>query len=151
LTNLSLSEEQEAELAAYAREGGTIVAIGEHEGGTYNNADYVLNNFARLLGVGLALKVDSYDNGPHVTYNIGSSPLMAGVFSLGDNWVSSVTVSGNAEALAEVQEGPGVLVGEQSVGNGRFVMAGDSNLFSDDNEGFYAEDGNGQFVANMCP
>jgi hypothetical protein len=43
------------------------------------------------------------------------------------------------------------LIGEQSVGPGTFVVSGDSNLFTDNNDGFYGIYNNGQFVANLCP
>jgi hypothetical protein len=37
--------------------------------------------------------------------------------------------------LLESRGGPATLVGEQALGSGVFVMAGDSHLFADDNEG----------------
>jgi hypothetical protein len=151
LSPLTLSEEQEAQLGKYVREGGTIVAIGEHEGEPYQNADYVLNDFANWLGVGLSLNIDSYDYGPHTTFEIHPSPLTENVFSLGDNWASSVNVFGTAQALIGVAEGDATLVGAQAVGSGTFVMAGDSNMFTDDSEDFYTDDDNGQFVRDLCP
>jgi hypothetical protein len=30
-------------------------------------------------------------------------------------------------------------------------MSGDTNMFSDNNSGFYVNDDNGQFVQDLCP
>ncbi len=150
LTNESLDQGQEAELAAYLHAGGTILALGEHEGGEYATANETLSRFAASLGVGLALNDDSHDSGPNSAYDIASSPLTANIFSLGDNWVSTLEVSGAAQPLVGTADGEGVLVGTQTVGNGMFVMAGDSNLFTDDSQG-YDEDDNGQFARDLCP
>jgi hypothetical protein len=48
-------------------------------------------------------------------------------------------------------EGSATLIGEQAIGPGTFVMSGDSNLFTDNNDGFYTEYNNGQLVTNLCP
>lgn len=153
LTNASIAPADITELEGYVREGGTILAIGEHEGAPYGQADETLNHFAVSLGVGLSLDATSYDNGPHFTSNIDSSPLTTGVSTLGDNWVSSISVSTarSAQPLVGTAEGAETLVAEQPVGGGTFVMAGDSNMFTDDNEGFYAAYDNGQFVRDLCP
>ncbi len=154
LDNESLAESETAALEAYIREGGTIVAIGEHEGAPYAEGDETLNHFAESLGVGLTLDADSYDFGPNVTTNIYPSPFTEGVSELGDNWVSSISVStsGSAQPLVgTAEDGSATLVGEQSVGKGTFVMAGDSNMFTDDNEEFYEDYDNGQFVRDLCP
>jgi hypothetical protein len=151
LTNESLDAAQEAELTGYLHQGGTILALGEHEGGGYNIANETLSRFAQSLGVGLALVDGSHDYGPNTTYDIDPSPLTENVFSLGDNWVSTVEVSGAAEAVAGTADGEGTLIGAQPVDGGQFVMTGDSNLFTDENQGFYDEDDNGQFVRNLCP
>jgi hypothetical protein len=153
LDNLSLAESETNALAAYIREGGTIVAIGEHAGPPYAEGDETLNHFAETLGVGLTLNADSYDEGNNVTTNIYPSPLTEDVTAIGDNWVSSINVStsGSAQPLVGTAEGDATLVGEQPVGSGTFIMAGDSNIFTDDNEGFYEYDDNGQLVRNLCP
>jgi hypothetical protein len=153
LDNEAIGESEAATLNAYIHEGGTIVVIGEHEGAPYGEGDEALNHFAESLGVGLTLAGDSYDYGPNVTSNIYPSPLTEGVSELGDNWVSSISVSmsGSAQPLVGTAEGSETLVGEQPVGRGTFVMAGDSNMFTDDNEGFYEDYDNGQFVRDLCP
>ncbi|MFZ1926339.1 MAG: hypothetical protein WAU42_09380 [Solirubrobacteraceae bacterium] len=147
----SLDETTESQLKTYLQQGGTVIAIGEHEGGGYGIAAETLNRFAESLGVGLSLNDDSQDFGSNVTYEINPSPFTQDVFDLGDNWASSLEVSGIAEPLVGTADGEGPLVGAQAVGTGHFVMAGDSNLFTDDNEGFYFEDDNGQLVRDLCP
>jgi hypothetical protein len=151
LTNESLGASDEAILAAYLHQGGTILALGEHEGGGYNIANETLSRFAGSLGVGLSLVDGYHDFGPNITYDIDPSPLTENVFSLGDNWASTVEVSGTAEALAGTADGEGTLIGAQSVGAGQFVMAGDSNLFTDEKQSAYEEDDNGQLARNLCP
>lgn len=151
LTNESLGEIAEAELSAYLRQGGTIVALGEHEGGDYDLANETLSRFASFVGVGMSLVGGNHDYGQNTTYAIDPSPLTEGVFTLGDNWASTVEVSGAAEPLAGTADGEGTLVGAQKVANGTFVMAGDSNLFTDEDQGVYEDDDNGQFASDLCP
>lgn len=151
LANESLEAQEEGLLAAYVRSGGTIVAIGEHRGVGFDAADAALNSLADSLGVGLTLEDDELDYGEQTTTNIDSSPLTAGVYALGDNWVSSVSVSGSAQALVESSEDSATIVGAQIVGSGQFVMAGDSNMFSDNSYGAYFSDDNGRFVHDLCP
>jgi hypothetical protein len=149
LVNESLETQVETLLASYLHSGGTIVAIGEHEG--FDEADAALNRFASSLGVGLALDDDELDYGEQVTANIFSSPLTAGVSVIGDNWVSSVSVSGAAQPLVGSAEDSEPIVGAQVVGSGQFVMAGDSNMFSDNSYSSYLFQDNGRFVRNLCP
>lgn len=151
LVNEQLEAQEDNLLAGYLRSGGTIIAIGEHEGFGFDEADATLNSFASSLGVGLSLNDDELDYGEQVTTNIHSSPLTAGVYALGDNWVSSVSVSGPAQPLVDSSEGSATLVGTQAVGSGRFFMAGDSNMFSDNSYGAYFFYDNGQFVRDLCP
>ena len=151
LANEALAAQQEAALAEYLHSGGTILATGEHEGYGFDEADATLNRFASSLGVGLALEDDELDYGPQVTTSIASSPLTAGVYALGDNWVSSVSVYGLAQTLVNSSEDSATIIGSQAVGDGRFVMAGDTNMFSDNSYGAYFFYDNGQFVRNLCP
>ena len=83
--------------------------------------------------------------------DLNPSPLTQGVSTLGYNWVSTITVSGAAQQLVETADGAETLIGDQSVGSGSFLMSGDSNLFTDNNDGFYTEYNNGQVVADLCP
>jgi hypothetical protein len=151
IDNQSLSGAALAQLTGYLDAGGTIVAIGEHEGDPYVIGDDTLNQLASSLGVGLALDGNSVDYGDDTTFGIVPSTLTEGVFSLGDAWASSVDVFGSAEPLVEVAEGNADLVGEQTVGSGTFVMAGDSDMFTDDNFDVFDLDDNAQFVRDLCP
>lgn len=107
LDNSFIAESETNALAGYIRGGGTIVAIGEHEGPPYAEGDETLNQFAETLGVGLALNVDSYDAGHDVTTSIYPSPLTEDVSALGENWASSITVAttGSAQPLVGTAEG----------------------------------------------
>jgi len=149
LVNESLEAQVETALAGYLHAGGTIVAIGEHEG--FDEADATLNRFASSLGVGLALNGDELDYGEQVTTNLFSDPLTAGVAEIGDNWVSGLSLSGTAQPLVASAEGSEPIIGTQVVGSGRFVMAGDSNMFSDNSYNSYLFQDNGRFVRNLCP
>jgi len=151
LTNQSLDAVEEAELTAYLHAGGTILAVGEHDGGGYNAANETLNRFAGSLGVSLAIVDGNHDYGPNVTTAIDPTPLTENVFSLADNWTSTLEVSGAAQPLAGTADGEGTLIGAQQVGSGLFVMAADSNLFTDEKQSGYEDDGNGQLARNLCP
>ncbi len=151
LTPRSLQPAQESQLASYARQGGTIVALGEHEGGGYALANETLNAFAASLGVGLSLIDGYHDYGPSTTFDINPSPLTEGVFKLGDNWASTLEVGGSAMPLAGTADGEGTLIAAQGVGSGQLVLAGDSNLFTDEDPHGYSEAENGQLVRNICP
>jgi hypothetical protein len=70
---------------------------------------------------------------------------------LGENWASTITVSGTAQPLVDSSEDAAPIVGAQPTGTGEFVMAGDSNMFTDNTYGAYAYQDNGQFVRDLCP
>jgi hypothetical protein len=151
--NESFDSAQTSLLAGYLGAGGTILALGEHEGAGWDEADSALNTLASAVGAaGLSLNDDSYDDGDNATTAIEPSPLTAGVADLGDNRVSRLDVQAPAQTLVETAEDNTVpFIAVQAVGPGTFVMAGDSNLFSDNNDGFYDSDSNGVFVRNLCP
>jgi hypothetical protein len=157
LVNRSFSTAQEQELAGYLQDGGTVFAIGEHEsefeteGPGFDEADEALNGLAGSLGVGLSLNEDSWDEGELLTEYIDPSPLTVGVTQVGDDWVSSLTVSGSAKPLVETSDGLAPYIGYQQVGNGIFVMSGDSNGFTDNNQESFEFQDNGRLVANICP
>jgi Cutinase len=152
LLNESFADTDAAALSSYLQLGGTVLALGEHSGNPeFESADYAINGLASALGVGLSLDDDSIDEGDTFTTNIIPSAMTQGVSELGYNWASTETVSGAAQKLVETADGFSTLIGAQSVGPGTFITSGDSNLFTDNNDGFYADDGNGQFVANLCP
>ena len=156
MTTTAFNPTQENELGRYLVAGGTVVAIGEHSGGSFDAADTALTGLANDLGLGLSLDDDSLDQGDQATNNIDTSALTSNVGSIGYNWVSSVTVAGRAQALIETADGSATFVASQTVGNGVFVMAGDSNMFNDansfdPNNNFYSNNDNGVFVENLCP
>jgi hypothetical protein len=157
LVNRSFSTAQGQELAGYLQDGGTVFAIGEHEseyeteGFGFDEADEALNALSGALGVGLSLNEDSFDKGELLTEHVVPSPLTAGVTAIGDDWVSSLTVGGSAKPLVETSDGLAPYIGYQQVGNGMFVMSGDSNGFTDNNQDSYEFQNNGRFVANICP
>jgi hypothetical protein len=157
LVNRSFTPAEEQALSAYLQQGGSVVGIGEHEtdyeyeAPGFDEADEALDGLARTLGVGMSLDDDGLDYGPTVTSNIAPSPLTAGVGLVGDDWVSSITLSGTAQPLVDAYEGPYPVVAYQPVGPGRFVMSGDSNMFTDNSEGFYDAYDNGRLVADLCP
>ena len=151
--NESFDGDQISQLSSYLGAGGTILAVGEHEGTNFDSADAALNGVASGVGAtGLSLNDDSYDDGDDVTYAINPSPLTTGVEALGDNWASSLDVQPPALTLVDTTDDATIpLVAEQTVGSGTFVLAGDSNIFSDNNSGFYTNDDNGTFAQDLCP
>jgi hypothetical protein len=154
LVNESLESTAIDELTSYLADGGTLIAVGEHASASYESAgwttaDTTLNELAQTLGVGLSLDEDDLEESG-ITTNIDPSPLTSGVTSLGYDRVSSITTSGAAEPLAST-EGDATFIGAQHVGSGTFILSGDSNAFSDHNEGFYENAGNGQFARDLCP
>ncbi|HTW13438.1 MAG TPA: DUF4350 domain-containing protein, partial [Solirubrobacteraceae bacterium] len=152
--NTSFSASDVATLAQFLQAGGTVLALGEHAGGNFDTADAALNSLAAGLGAtGLSLNDDVWDSdGDEFTSAIASSPLTAGVYQLGDNDVSSLSVTAPAQTLVYTADDSTVpLVAYQSVGSGLFVLSGDSNMFSDNNDGFYYDADNGTFAADLCP
>ena len=150
--NQSFNDGDEGQLAGYLQAGGTILALGEHsDGDRLDAADAALNSMLGDLGVSITINDDSNDYGDTVTSNIGSSPLTSGVSSIGYNWASSLSLSGSAQELVGSADDSYSLIAEQSAGGGTMIVSGDSNAFSDNNDGFYGDDNNGQLVSNMCP
>jgi hypothetical protein len=151
LANRSLGATETGLLGTYIRSGGTIVAVGEHQAPSFNEADDTLNTYAGTLDAELVLNEDEVDEGEQTTTYIDPSSLTAGVSTLGDNWASTISASGTAQPLVESSDGSATIVAAQSVGSGQFVMAGDSNMFSDNTFGAYINHDNGQFVRDLCP
>lgn len=126
---------------------------GEHQdsGGKFDTADATLNGLAQTLGSSLSLDDDEVDDGDTYTYSIETSPLTAGVGSLGENAVSTIEAPDGTQPLVDDSNDDAAIVGAQTIGTGTFVMSGDSNMFSDNNDGFYADADNGVFVTDLCP
>jgi hypothetical protein len=137
-------------LRTYLAAGGTVVVLGEHEGPGFSSADLAFDEALEALGASISIDDDSLDEGTFDTSEIESSPLTADVGFLKYNWVSSLTASGGAEPLVLTADGLSTLVAAQHVGGGTVVVSGDSNIFSDNNEGAYEFDDNGQFVRDLC-
>ncbi|MGA7705128.1 MAG: hypothetical protein WB998_09565 [Solirubrobacteraceae bacterium] len=151
LANKSVGASETGLLGGYLQSGGTIVAVGEHQGFGFDTADGAMNSLATALDVGLGLDDDEIDEGELATTNIDPSPLTAGVSVLGENWASTVSVWGVAQPLVGSMDDSSTIVAAQAVGSGQFVMAGDSNMFSDNSYGAYSDDDNGRFVLDLCP
>jgi hypothetical protein len=149
--NRAFNDGDQALLSRYLKAGGTIVALGEHAGSGFDEADTALNSMASALGANIALDDNEIDASDSVTTNIDPGPLTNNVASLGYNWASTLTLGGSASPVVESADGSGTLVASQVVENGTFVMAGDTNAFSDANSGAYTSYDNGQLVKNICP
>jgi hypothetical protein len=151
--NESFADGDEAALASYLREGGTVLALGEHTdyGGNFDAADAALNALAGDLGSHISLDDDELDGEDTVTANIDSSPLTDGVSYLGYNWASSLSVGAPAQDLVESADDSSTLVAAEPLDGGTFVMSGDSNFFSDENDGFFANYDNAALVDDLCP
>jgi cutinase len=146
-----VSERETARLGAYLRAGGTVVAVGERaDGGRFSRADAALAALAARLGVGLALADAAVDPGGAVTSRISDDPLTAGVASLGYDWAATIDVAGAGRPLAQTADGTGTLIAAAAVGAGTFVLAGDSNLVTDDDVGGYDDHDNGRLVRDLC-
>lgn len=146
-----VSARETARLGAYLRAGGTVVAVGERaDGGRFSRADTVLTALAVRLGSGLALADAAVDPGATVTSQIANDPLMQGVASLGYDWAATIDVAGAGRPLAQTADGTGTLIATAAVGTGTFVLAGDSNLVTDDDAGGYADHDNGRLVRDLC-
>ena len=148
-----LSQRETARLGAYLQAGGTVLAVGERaDGSRFSRANAALTALAARLGVGLALADAAVDPGSTVTSRIADDPLTAGVASLGYDWASTIDVAGagTGRPLAETADGTGTLIAAAAVGAGTFVLAGDSNLVTDDDADGYADHDNGRLVRDLC-
>jgi hypothetical protein len=151
--NQSFASGDEAALSSYLQAGGTILVLGEHTdyGGDFDNADSALNAMVGDLGSTITLNDDDNDQGDTYTSNIDSSPLTSGVSLIAYNWASSLSLSSTAEELVASADDSYSLIAAQPVGGGTIVVSGDSNVFSDNSDGFYDEADNGQLVDDLCP
>jgi len=144
-----------AKLQSFLAAGGTVLAVGEHEDGDgFDTADGAINSLLGALGAGaISLNDDKLDdNGDEITTSITQSPLTAGVQSLQDNDVSSLTVAAPAQTLVYTSDdATAPLVAYEPVGAGTVVLSGDSNMFSDNNDDAYQVADNGTFAKDLCP
>lgn len=145
--NQSFSLVAQPFLSAYLRDGGTVVTIGEHEGFGDNES---LNWMAGELGSHMRFIEDELDIGDTYTENIASSPLTAGVSEVGYNWASSLSVPAPSETLVASEDGRSALVAVERLQAGTLVLVSDSNIFTDNNNGFYDYSDNGVLARNLC-
>ena len=151
LVDSDLADGDAVRIGRYLQGGGTVLAVGERaDGGRFSAADDALNALARRLGLGLTLGEDRVDPGPSTSGDVADDPLTSGVRSVGYDWASSVTVTSPARPLVALADGSAALVAAQAVGDGTFVLAGDSNLLTDDDGGAYATRDNGRLVHDLC-
>lgn len=146
--NEEFANSDPAALSSYLHEGGTVVALGEHEG--FDIADNAINELSEALGAKMLLNDDEWDVGPFFTFAIDPSPLTANVGELGYNWASSVYYEEPAEPLVEGAEEEFTMIAAQPLQGGTFILSGDSNPFSDDDYGAYSEADNGTLVHDLC-
>jgi hypothetical protein len=150
--NDSFAPGDEAELFQYLQAGGTVLMLGEHgDSDNFDAADDATNELLSALGSTMSLDEDSTEEGDQETFEINSSPFTAGVFGVGYNWVSTVELGSGAVDLVDLDDDSGALIGEQGLDGGVVVLSGDSNAFSDNQDGFYDEDDNGALVNDICP
>lgn len=144
-------------LRDYMGRGGTIVGLAEHL-----NADLTQFKGKRSVdtlnalgsGYGIVGGKTSVNLGAHITENVLPSSYTQGVTRVGFGGTTTLAVSPPAQALLQTTQGPGdptpqTFLAVSDVGAGKFVYTGDSNLFSDENGGYYAQD-NGKLAKNLC-
>ncbi len=135
-------------LKSYIEGGGVVVGIGEYSG--YDTeANVNLNNLASSLGAGLALQENALDSGFHQTTDFGDSPYASGLTSLSYAATAGIDVSGTAHTIARTGEGT-PFIASQALGQGAFVLLGDSNVLSDFSDLGYFFDDNGVLAQNLC-
>lgn len=142
-----------SQIVEYVNGGGVVLGIGENTlfVNEYPDTNAVLNGVATALGSSLSITTDILDPTFHVTTNIDPATLTAGVSSivLAASSEISIATDGNGESLVRSTEGTTVVAAD-SIGNGRFVLSGDSNIFSDNSEDGYTAHDNGVLAANIC-
>jgi hypothetical protein len=62
-----------------------------------------------------------------------------------------VSYSGSAQELVGSADDSYSLVVGQAVGGGTIIVSGDSNIFSDNDDGFHEAYDNNQLTADICP
>ncbi|HEY7564100.1 MAG TPA: hypothetical protein VIA81_04175, partial [Acidimicrobiia bacterium] len=145
--NVDLSEAQD-ELVSYVANGGRLIA--EANGEAFLSAISAMNGLASALGSSMSVFPAGFDPGPIVTTAIDESPFTAGVTSVTYGYTSGVSV-GDGQGLVRIQSGEHpTFIGAELIGEGLFVLSGDSNVFSDvSGDGYTAQD-NGVLASNIC-
>jgi hypothetical protein len=143
------SSDQKALLSSYINNGGRVLALAEHFG--FGSAIATMNDLSQAIGADVSVISDAIDSDFHTTTNIDSSSLTAGVTSIRYAATSEVevVVFGSAESLVRSIGGT-TFIGADWIGNGLFVLSGDSNVFSDNSNDGYINHDNGVLAANIC-
>jgi hypothetical protein len=139
---------------AYVDGGGTLIAVAEWDGFA-GAANPNMNAVANRLGSGLDVVNAAVDSGFQTTTNIEPTPWTNGVDSLWYALTSAVpvTAGSSAQTLARTRTtalstSKTPFLGVQEIGEGVFVLAGDSNLFTDATP--YDTNDNARLAANLC-
>ena len=136
-------------LTSYVNGGGKIVALAEWD--SFTGAIAAMNGLATALGADLSVNATIIDSGFHTTTNIDSSPFTVGVSSIRYAATSEVVVwvGPHAHSLVRSQGGT-TFIGADKIGEGWFILSGDSNVFSDSSDTGYTVQDNGVLVSNIC-
>ncbi len=151
---------QGAALNSYMQRGGTVVALAEHLNA--DNSQIIgpasvtaLNNLAS--GTGIQALNTTANQGPTTTTDVLASSWTAGVSRVRFSATTSLTVTAPAIAMVRTVQPvlsdppPGVFLALRVLGAGKFVYAGDSNVFSDGGGGPYAPtNDNARLANNVC-
>ena len=141
---------QKTAFAQYLAGGGRILALGGST--TSARANATMTDLATTLGTGLSIIPTPLYDYSGSTSNIAASPLTTGVVRIGFGGASAlaVTPEANPTAAALVRNSGGTpIVAAARVGNGVFVLSGDSHVFSDALDHAYTVHDNGIFVAAL--
>ncbi len=145
----SFTASQKTVFSEYLAGGGTLIALAEHSG--FPGSISTMNNLATTLGSGMSVIPDVIDSGFHTTTSIDSHILTGGMSSYVYAATSRVAIGGQARSLIRTQTGNVTFIGTEPIGLGTFVLAGDSNGFSDNSGSAYTGAyGNGRFAENLC-
>lgn len=146
----------------YLAAGGRLVAVGEYGGvNPYSGGAPigVMNQVAAAVGSTMSLSNNQFEPFATTTNNIltpdrDAAKLTDSVSTIYYGGTAQLNASGSARVLFRTQLGGVPIVGAQKIGNGQFVLVGDSNVVANDvpqtNAGFTAPNANGQFAKNLC-
>lgn len=149
INSVPFDDTQKQILSNYISAGGRVLALAEWS--SFPGAIGTMNDLASSLGSGLSVISNEIDLGFHTTTNIDATDLTAGVSTIEYAATSAieVEVSGTAQSLVRSIDGV-TFVGADQLGQGFFVLSGDSNVFSDFTVNGYAIYDNGVLATNLC-
>ncbi len=137
-------------LTSYVNGGGKIIALAEWSP-LFDGTITAMNELATALGADLSVVAANIDPSYHITTNIDPSPFTGDVSSIVYAATSEVAVAigSNAYSLVRSQGGT-TFIAADKIGEGWFILSGDSNVFSDFNGNGYIYQDNGVLVRNIC-